>query len=370
MREHQGLNTEYRHFLNGPGRNRTCDLGIKSPLPLRKPKRRFTRLVEPISAHSADDFLPPYPRSVLSTSPSGGSGIAQFDVVGRAHTDVMRCNQSADVRRRAYDCTSEFARQSKHSSSAHPGNLNAMKSGVYSARIREELADMLVDELQVATGAQVFAKADLREIAGLHALRDLLDADIAAHGTSNRRGEERRQVGSRIRVSALIERWEQRIERNFDCGFHDRSSMPASHVEEGQLEWDRYRALRGLALGELGGSASVQVSAIEEFLSTSVPRRPRIKRGNEVEYSAPDEISAQDHGAASLSLTEEREHDRERCMDILQRIATRRRADATPKRPACRLQASSENRSTRGCSCLGASRCGVLRGYERRRDRG
>jgi hypothetical protein len=220
-------------------------------------------------------------------------------------------------------------------SSAHPGNINAMKSGVYSIRARDQLADNWMQKLQSVTYGELLSEIATHELASMLALGDLLDADIAQNGISNRRGEQRRQVGSRMRIYDRLARWAQRVARDPELGQGHHLDQSAVHeFEDGELEWDRYQALRGLALAERPGvSPSVQVRAIAQFLEAVVPHPPGSLNGrrNVIGTEGHDHQSEPDSSAASLSLGEEREHDRERCMDILHGIATRRRADASPK---------------------------------------
>jgi hypothetical protein len=94
---------------------------------------------------------------------------------------------------------------------AHPGNRNAMKTGVYSPRAR---AERVAEIRGAAEGRSTFALAVAavrEERRGLDDLRDALDAEIAEHGLSTRSGAAREQVTQRSSVIRQLER----LDRNW-----------------------------------------------------------------------------------------------------------------------------------------------------------
>jgi hypothetical protein len=87
----------------------------------------------------------------------------------------------------------------------HLGNTNAQKAGVYSSRRRAEEAERVREAL--AEDAEGFLAADQIEIyADLRARSKLLEDDLAERGVSDRKGEQRRQVGTYLKtVAACVE---------------------------------------------------------------------------------------------------------------------------------------------------------------------
>ena len=91
---------------------------------------------------------------------------------------------------------------------SQPANRNAMKSGVYSRRVRAER----VEEIRTAaTGISTLAlvQAAVRdEVARLHRVRQGLDDEIATRGPSTRAGAARGQVSQRSSVSRQLAKLE------------------------------------------------------------------------------------------------------------------------------------------------------------------
>src|SRR5436309_2309604 len=95
---------------------------------------------------------------------------------------------------------------------AHPGNRNAARAGVYSTAMREERARALKKELARRPFGEVVEDIRLQDLAGLLALRDLLDADIVVNGVTSGRGKSRRQADLLVSVSRRIAHLVKEIE--------------------------------------------------------------------------------------------------------------------------------------------------------------
>ena len=99
------------------------------------------------------------------------------------------------------------------------------------------------------------------------ALRDALDGDLAANGTSNRKGEPRRQIDLRLRVSRHIEKWTTHVERDQAMGRNGYDNTGESEggdaTEPEQQRRERYEELKKIAFGErLDVSAPQRIRAI------------------------------------------------------------------------------------------------------------
>ena len=92
--------------------------------------------------------------------------------------------------------------------STQPGNRNAMKSGVYSRRVRlARVEEIRLAATEISTLA--LAQAAVRdEAARLQELREALDEDLAARGPSTRAGAPRGQVSQRSSVSRQLAKLE------------------------------------------------------------------------------------------------------------------------------------------------------------------
>jgi hypothetical protein len=84
--------------------------------------------------------------------------------------------------------------------SAQPGNRNALKTGVYSARARTERAAEIRAAAAGISTFELAVTAVRDERSRLDELRSALDADIAEHGPSTRAGAARKQFTQRSSV--------------------------------------------------------------------------------------------------------------------------------------------------------------------------
>ncbi len=127
--------------------------------------------------------------------------------------------------------------------SAQPGNRNAMKTGVYSARARAERA---AEIRAAAAGVSTFelAVAAVRdERSRLDELRKALDADIADHGPSTRAGAAREQFAQRSSVVRQL--------RTLDSTWAMGELVDGAEIYDGMDEDPAAGALRDQLLGLL-----------------------------------------------------------------------------------------------------------------------
>ncbi|MGH3426879.1 MAG: hypothetical protein ACRDQZ_04835, partial [Mycobacteriales bacterium] len=83
---------------------------------------------------------------------------------------------------------------------AHPGNRNAEKAGVYSARARAARAAEIVDETATVAAGDLHTAVLRRELSSLLALSEAQDRAIAEDGVAGRRGQPRVLVDQRLRT--------------------------------------------------------------------------------------------------------------------------------------------------------------------------
>jgi hypothetical protein len=159
---------------------------------------------------------------------------------------------------------------------SHPGNRNALTTGVYSARVRQEKVEQVLSRIEHMETSEAHREAMCASLAGLVALQELLIADIAAHGAVT--------PGKKLRdVARLLVTVNRRLER---MGAHlsDLGSAEGETVEpddsfvgepstaDPQLE--RWESLETLAF-DRQGSAATQVDAIVDLYGRRRPGKPR-----------------------------------------------------------------------------------------------
>src|SRR5947207_2429931 len=84
---------------------------------------------------------------------------------------------------------------------SHPGNLNAVKSGVYSERARSGRTDEIAGRLTATFGTNLLVDDAVRAAAGIQSLTETLDADLTRYGVTTDDGRLRSQVRQRLRAS-------------------------------------------------------------------------------------------------------------------------------------------------------------------------
>lgn len=132
---------------------------------------------------------------------------------------------------------------------AQPGNANASRAGVYSARLlaprARKVADALMDSPQAVPLDQIAAE----EIGSLVALLEAIDADLADRGLTDRDGKARSLLELRVRVSGRLERW-----------LREFGATPASRVEwAGSI--GRAEAVASVVRGELAQGRAFREAA-------------------------------------------------------------------------------------------------------------
>ena len=90
---------------------------------------------------------------------------------------------------------------------AHPGNVNAVRHGAYSARALEPRREEVVEELMNAPHVVPLDRFVVEEIARLWSLIEAMDADLAERGLRKRDGATRSMIELRLRASGRLERW-------------------------------------------------------------------------------------------------------------------------------------------------------------------
>jgi hypothetical protein len=90
---------------------------------------------------------------------------------------------------------------------AHPGNVNAVRHGAYSARALDVRREEVVEELMNAPHVVPLDRFVVEEIARLWTLIEAIDADLAERGLRRRDGGTRSMIELRLRASGRLERW-------------------------------------------------------------------------------------------------------------------------------------------------------------------
>src|ERR1051326_2924007 len=92
---------------------------------------------------------------------------------------------------------------------SHPGNLNAIKSGVFSrsGRVLAPRAQEIAEVLLAAPHIKGIDAIGAEEIGSLVALLEALDTDITNRGVSTRSGEARTVVKLRLQASRRLQEW-------------------------------------------------------------------------------------------------------------------------------------------------------------------
>jgi hypothetical protein len=103
---------------------------------------------------------------------------------------------------------------------SQPGNRNALKFGVYSARALAPRAREIADALLAASHAVPLDQIAAEEIGSLVALLEAVDRDLLERGFTDRRGQARSLLDYRVRLSGRLERW-----------LREFGATPASRVE-------------------------------------------------------------------------------------------------------------------------------------------
>lgn len=88
-----------------------------------------------------------------------------------------------------------------------PGNNNALKHGVYSARALSERAREVSDAVMAAPHTVPLDQFGADEIGSVIAALEAIDHDLAERGLTGRRGDARTMLEMKNRLSGRLERW-------------------------------------------------------------------------------------------------------------------------------------------------------------------
>jgi hypothetical protein len=95
---------------------------------------------------------------------------------------------------------------------AHPGNTNAVKSGVHSERLIASRAAEIEGSLTANYALTAVQLVWVREIARLMAVAEAIDSDFEERGILRRGGKPSYLLEHRVRVSRQLERWLEKLE--------------------------------------------------------------------------------------------------------------------------------------------------------------
>lgn len=145
--------------------------------------------------------------------------------------------------------------------SSHPGNTNAVKSGVHSPRLIHARASEIERDL---AGTFKFSAIDLvavREVAHNMAILEAIDRDLDERGLVDNRGKPRYLLDKRFRTSRQLDHWLAKIAPAID-------RQSAAVRERPRAEWADYvRELQSIAMGyDPGARTSDRLSALRELL--------------------------------------------------------------------------------------------------------
>ena len=181
----------------------------------------------------------------------------------------------ATVRISIYDCSVNENGHPETLITSHPANKNAMKSGVYSERVRNEAESAIRQSLQTLPLGEVLTDVRIKELTWLLTLGDLLDADLKQNGSFNRRGEARRQVGQLLRLTDKIESLLAQIRlegERLPNRLPDGRSQSNGVDREARLE--RYSALRAIAFERCDVLCRDRIRAMKALVSMPKPPEP------------------------------------------------------------------------------------------------
>jgi hypothetical protein len=115
---------------------------------------------------------------------------------------------------------------------AHPGNVNAVKTGVFSPRSLAGRASEVAGELAAQRPAEMLEEVLRREIAALIVLRDAMDASLGQEGIRGRNGEPRTLIDRRLRLNDRLRRTlEQYLTVEHYLESAEQSSIAGGNVE-------------------------------------------------------------------------------------------------------------------------------------------
>jgi hypothetical protein len=129
---------------------------------------------------------------------------------------------------------------------AHPGNLNAVKSGAHSPRLIEARADEIISELNVTEELDEAGRIALLEVGRLMALIEAIDRDLGERGVADRNGKERYLLQRRERYSRRLMEVTESL-REAQVRSARRTMTPPSELKGEAVDY--VRQLQFIALG-------------------------------------------------------------------------------------------------------------------------
>ena len=142
---------------------------------------------------------------------------------------------------------------------AHPGNRNAVKSGVHSPRVLAERAETYLDALRAALQPPPELEIILHEGARLAALIDLLDRALEDVGLIGRGGQPHYLLNVRLRASRQFERWHDKLLES-----SRKVAGPAARLEGERTDY--VAALQQIALHDAHVSTRDRLRALKILL--------------------------------------------------------------------------------------------------------
>ena len=152
---------------------------------------------------------------------------------------------------------------------SHPGNTNAIKSGVYSSRSIEPRAAEIAGSLTESFEFSVVQRIAVEQVARSMAVLEAIDRDLDERGVVDKRGEARSLLKYRSRISAQLDRELAKIAPAIERQL--KVDQPASTPGDSDLVAE----LRRIALGQdTTATARDRIAAIRELrdIKASLPR--------------------------------------------------------------------------------------------------
>jgi hypothetical protein len=144
---------------------------------------------------------------------------------------------------------------------SHPGNTNAVKSGVHSPRLIQARASEIEDDLAASFEFSAIDRIAVREVAHNMAILEAIDRDLDERGLVDNRGEPRYLLDKRMRTSRQLDHWLAKIAPAID-------RQSAALRERPRAEWADYvTELQSIAMGhDPGARTSDRLAALRELL--------------------------------------------------------------------------------------------------------
>jgi hypothetical protein len=144
---------------------------------------------------------------------------------------------------------------------AHPGNQNAVKQGIHSARLMQARAAEIASELGKLHEFSLTEQVAVQEMARCIAIIEAIDRDLDERGLVDSEGAPRNLLNYRARMSRQLEQWLAKVSAAIEQ--EDAGEPPSSSAEFP----DYVRALQQIALGQdASATARDRLAAVKELL--------------------------------------------------------------------------------------------------------